>query len=223
VEHADPETKRSSRVYVVSANEGHDDASMPGPARVSEEECAAWLRRADGLTLHGQRPTPSELAAQVARWWLPDEPIVYIGKATKLSGRVRDYYKTPLGAPKKHGGGRWLKTLVGLRLHFVHWALVATAEDARHAEDEMLRVFAETATLPDSYPTPNVVLPFANLQRDRTPGERAEGGPLTLTRDHRIRKPASPAQPPSRFVRGLHLIAASIAGAIASKTFCLGC
>lgn len=188
-----PRANPTAGVYVVSVNAGHDESSPPGPARISEEECAAWLERADELTLHGQRPTPSELAAHVAWWWLPEEPVVYIGKATNLSVRVSDYYKTPLGAPRKHGGGRWLKTLQGLRRVFVHWAKVATAENARNAEDEMLRVFAHRAAVPRSYPTPDVVLPFANLQRDRTPAERADGGPLTLLRDHRIRRPASSA------------------------------
>ena len=35
---------------------------------------------------------------RVAAFWLRDEVIVYVGRATSLSLRLHQYYRTPVGA-----------------------------------------------------------------------------------------------------------------------------
>lgn len=122
-----------------------------------------WPRVVPGLTLDGRRPDPLELAARVARFWLPDEVILYIGKAASLPSRVGDYYTTPLGARRPHAGGYFIKLLSNLEDLYVHFA---TCEEPGRAEDAMLGEFCGRV----SEATRRILLdpahpfPFANLE-----------------------------------------------------------
>ncbi|HLA15788.1 MAG TPA: transcription elongation factor GreA, partial [Candidatus Limnocylindrales bacterium] len=91
------------------------------------------------------------------------EPILYIGRSNaSLAGRVNAYYRTPLGDPKPHAGGHWIKTLSILDETRVWWAETDAAEEA---ELSLIEAFADgvdpksAAALPAGSP----VLPFANL------------------------------------------------------------
>src|SRR5437879_2359420 len=75
---------------------------------------------------------------RVASFWLPDEVILYVGKATSLSTRVRQYYSTPLGARSPHAGGHFLKTLSILGELTVHFA---TTVEPGPTEDAALSFF----------------------------------------------------------------------------------
>ncbi len=49
--------------------------------------------------------------------------MVYVGRAGKdVGGRIGDFYATPLGDPRPHAGGHWLKTLSVLAGLEVWWA-----------------------------------------------------------------------------------------------------
>lgn len=120
-----------------------------------------WLTRRPELTIAGARPTPEVLADYLARWWLPTEVIVYIGKAANLRQRVGQYYDTELGARSPHAGGAWLKTLTGLSELAVSWSTTATHTEA---EASLLAAFAANVTPPATYPDRNFVLPWANLE-----------------------------------------------------------
>ncbi len=115
------------------------------------------------LRLDGHRPTVDELVARLNAFWLP-EPVLYIGLGgTSLRQRVRQYYKTPLGARRPHAGGWWLKTLTVVDEVWVHYA--ATEDDA-DAEEAMLKRFAHLLA-PESQPLlhdPGNPAPFANLR-----------------------------------------------------------
>jgi hypothetical protein len=138
-------------VYVIETPTALDDAPL------DETVIAGWLRRVPGLTVDGVRPTPSVLAARLASFWIPDERIVYIGLAgTSVAKRVGQYYRTPLGDPRPHAGGHWLKTLVNLDELRVWWA----ATDAPAGmEDALLTAFAASVR-----GRSGLVLPFANLE-----------------------------------------------------------
>ena len=180
---------RSNRpgVYVIEL------PSPPQAAPVDFEAVGRWLERVPGLTLDGATPTGRELAARLHRFWLPDQPVLYVGmSAASIGARVAAYHRTPLGDPRPHAGGYWLKTLSGLDRLRVWWAETAAAEEY---EDGLLSAFAEgvpvevAAALHD----PAVVLPFANLQT-------ADG----VRKDHGIRgallarEPVGPATPAER-------------------------
>jgi transcription elongation factor GreA len=119
--------------------------------------------------------------------------VLYVGmSAASIGARVAAYYRTPLGDPRPHAGGHWLKTLSGLDRLRVWWAETEAAEEY---EDGLLEAFAAAvpADAAAALHDPTVVLPFANLQS-------ADG----VRKDHGIRgallahEPAGPATPAER-------------------------
>ena len=193
---------RSSRpgVYVIEL------PSAPDSAPVDFDAIGRWLERVPGLTIDGAQPTGRELAARLHRFWLPGQPVLYIGmSAVSIGARLDAFARTPLGDRKPHAGGYWLKALSGLEQLRVWWAETDAAEEY---QDALLDAFgagvptAEVATLPET----SVVLPFANLQAPD--GRRKEhgvkgalaaeepAGPVTPA--ERLAAAAKPARRPAR-------------------------
>ena len=123
--------------------------------------------------IDGKAATPEALARRVERFWLPDEPVLYIGKATSLSGRISQYYTTALGARSPHAGGWFLKLLSMVDEIYVHYV---TSQEPEQTEHAMLEGFcagvsaATRAALHD----PDHPFPFANLEWPR--GTRKKHG-----------------------------------------------
>jgi hypothetical protein len=152
-------------VYVVSLSDsldGFDGKLIEAPLAATEFQ--HWLDVRPELTLDDHRPTPEQLTARVRDFWIPDEVILYIGLAgTSLSGRVGQYYNTPIGRRSPHAGGYFLKLLSNLDQLWVHYA---RCPDPELAEDRMLQRFCEhvsqesrLALLDAAHP-----FPFANLE-----------------------------------------------------------
>ncbi len=115
------------------------------------------------LRLDGARPDFEELATRLRLFWLA-EVVLYVGLAgTSVRKRVRQYYRTPLGARRPHAGGWWLKTLTVFDQLRVHWAPTA---DPEAGETAMLRGFAGGVSPPAlaALHDPERVAPFANLR-----------------------------------------------------------
>lgn len=151
---------RSGRagVYVVEL------PSPPPSAPIDIAAIGRWLDLVPALTLDGERPTGRDLAARLHGFWLPDQPVLYVGMSkASVGARVSAYYRTPLGDARPHAGGYWLKTLTGLDRLRVWWAETDAPEEYG---DALLDAF--TAAVPAEVATalhdPAVVLPFANLQ-----------------------------------------------------------
>jgi transcription elongation factor GreA len=150
---------------------------LPAPlasAPIDHNLLRAWIEKVPNLLLDGARPTPHELADRLNGFWFPDQTVLYIGRSNRgLGGRIAAYYQTPLGDPRPHAGGHWLKTLRDLPRRLVWWAETNAAEEA---EDALMTAFAGAvdpavvAKLHD----PTVIIPFANLQT--TAGLRKDHG-----------------------------------------------
>jgi hypothetical protein len=155
-------------VYIVSLAESPDAYGgklIEAPLAVSEFQ--RWLNVCPQLTLDGSRPTIQQLADRILRFWMPDEVILYIGLAgTSLSTRLGEYYKTPIGAPRPHSGGYFLKLLSNLDQLWVHYGGCA---DPEHAEDVMLRRFCEHVSEDSKHALQDPVhpFPFANFEWPR--------------------------------------------------------
>lgn len=146
-------------VFVVELPAGAEKAPM------DHGQLRRWLERVPELRLDGRPPTPHQIGRRLASFWLPWEPILYVGRSARALGpRLAALHATPLGDARPYSGGHWLKTLSIVSDLRVWWAETDAHEEY---EDALLgevaaRVPAEVAaTLPD----PSLVLPFANLRR----------------------------------------------------------
>ena len=186
---------RSSRsgVYVIEL------PAAPDSAPVDFEAIGRWLDRVPGLTLDGVRPTGRELAARLHRFWLPGQPVLYVGmSAASVGARLDAFERTPLGDRKPHAGGYWLKALSGLDRLRIWWAETDAPEEY---QDGLLEAFAAgvpaeaAATMLDA----SIVLPFANLQ---TPdGKRKQHGIRGPLNEDPTAGPVTPAQRRAAAVR----------------------
>ena len=157
-----PETRTG--VYLVSLNSTGSVADALTDCPLSDAALDELLISCPALTLDGGRPTRAQVAKRIGSYWLPDECVLYIGLAGQpLRTRVRQYYKTRIGAAKPHKGGWWLKTLSVLTELHVHYA---PTDDFKDAEEQMLRAFAAgvSHTTRAALPTGDPVMPFANLR-----------------------------------------------------------
>ena len=155
-------------VYAISMN-SEPYAAHGGPVELplSSRAFEELLDVCPSLEIDGRSATLDSFGSRLQQFWLPDEPILYIGKAgTSLSARTGAYYSTKLGATGPHAGGWWLKMLTILPELTVHYA---RHSDPGAAEDALINQFARQlsqasrANLFDR----NRVGPFANV---RIPG-----------------------------------------------------
>jgi hypothetical protein len=157
----------ASGAYVISVSESLRNckgALIEAP--LASVAFKKWLVVCPELTLDSLRATSDDLMGRVRRFWVPDEAIVYIGRATTISTRLVDYYKTPIGASRPHSGGYFLKLLSNLDQFWVHYAVCRNSADA---ENKMLRRFCENVS--DSsrqgLHDPTHPFPFGNLEWPR--------------------------------------------------------
>lgn len=134
--------------------------------RPSTEALECLLKARQHLSIQGVPATPEALAERLGHFWIPNQPVLYIGKAgTSLRSRVGQYYSTKLGARTPHSGGWWLKTLDALDELYVHFAV---CPDPGIVEQLMLKTFAERITedvrrcLLDT----ERIAPFANVETE---------------------------------------------------------
>ena len=170
---------------------------LPAPrptAPIEVTKVGKWLERVDGLRLDGSRPTSKALVARLAAFWLPSQPILYVGATNaSIAQRIVAIDRTVLGDRRPNHAANWLKTLRSLDGVRVWWALTDATEEY---EDALLSAFAErvpadeVAMLPDH----DVVLPWANL-RTATGDRKATGLTGSL-----IPEPAEARPPPTRVV-----------------------
>jgi hypothetical protein len=111
-----------------------------------------WIS-ATALLVEGRPATCDLLGMHLSSAWVPYQTIVYVGKAaerrkkngevTGLGQRLHEYYQTPLWARSPHGGGRLIKTLLGINHARVWWAECSNPEDK---ESLLLRAFCESSS-----------------------------------------------------------------------------
>jgi hypothetical protein len=158
---------KHSGVYIVSLSKVLDDtdAALKHPP-LARGELERWLSVCPMLTMDGLTPTLEALYARVESFWIADEVVLYIGLATNLSERLSQYYRTPIGAPKPHSGGCFLKLLSSLSKLWIHYA---DCDNFDVAESAMLKRFCTNVSeesrraLRDSQHP----FPFANLEWPR--------------------------------------------------------
>ena len=163
-----PVPTRMPGVYVVSLSpDPGQNNGVVATAPINWDIVAEWIARVPTLELDGERgPDPGRLARRIGAFWLADENVLYIRKATSLRSRVGDYYRTPLGDRRPHAGGHWIKTLSLLNETRVYFA---EASDPPDAEARLMKAFiagvSQIATR--QVRDPSRPFPFANLEFPR--------------------------------------------------------
>jgi hypothetical protein len=183
-------------VYVVETSEAH------AVAPIDIGTVAAWIGRVPTLMVDGRRPTPGDLAERLREFWIPTDRVVYIGLAgTSVRRRIRAFGRTPLGDPRPHAGGHWIKTLSCLN-DLLIWT-AATSEPERY-EDALLTAFQRRNASAES--PSKLVLPFAN--RQSAAGVRKQHGisgstlPRTPRESSVVPAPTLGSSPPRATVTG---------------------
>jgi hypothetical protein len=155
----------ASGVYIVSLTASPNSRSgRLIQAPLADAKFQRWLAVRRELTLDGSRPSLQRLMDRIQRFWIPDEVILYIGRAgTPLSKRVGQYYSTPIGSRSPHAGGYFLKLLSNLDQLWVHYA---ECSDFKAAESQMLRHFCAhvSSRSREALHDPAHPFPFANLE-----------------------------------------------------------
>jgi len=148
---------RAPGVFVVDLPGGLERAPIDNLA------VTRWLARVPTLQLDGEPTTAQALGRRLAEFWLPGEPILYVGRSTRSIGaRVAALYATPLGDAKPHPGGHWLKALAALSNLRIWWAETEAHEEYEDALLAEVRARAGSSAAVAAADT-DVVLPFANL------------------------------------------------------------
>ena len=96
---------------------------------------------------------PNVSIAELRDNWVPNEAIMYIGKATSLKSRLGSYLRFGEGKFATHWGGRYIWQLKDSRELLVCWK--ETDENPRVVEEEMIAQFKKEH---------GGKRPFANLQ-----------------------------------------------------------
>ena len=111
-----------------------------------------WVERVPELRLDGERPTSKAVAARLAAFWLPSQPVLYIGASEhSVSRRVAAIGATALGDRRPHSGGHWLHALTMPAGARVWWAATPAVEEY---EDALLAEFAAGIPMPSGRPSP---------------------------------------------------------------------
>lgn len=161
-------------VYIVSlSNNPEKNNGIYSKAPISKDIIKKWIEKVDGFELDKINTFNSDkIIKRLSQFWLPDENILYIGKAPKrksntgLATRVKEYYRTDFGEKKPHAGGHWLKSLTILNKLFVYYSV---CKNPGEVEEDMMRFFCKNVseTSKINLRDPHLPLPFANLQLKR--------------------------------------------------------
>lgn len=115
-----------------------------------KDSAPEFLSKGSGGYYKGKEPNVN--IDKLCRNWVDAEPIVYIGKATKLFSRIQQYIKFGSGENVGHYGGRYIWQLADSDDLVVCWKCVGNSR------------MVEAAMIADFKNSHNGKRPFANLQ-----------------------------------------------------------
>lgn len=158
-------------IYIVSlSNNPNLNSGNVKDIPISKGILKKWVEKVGGFEIDKTKTFDINLITdRLSESWLPDENILYIGKAPKrkngkaLGNRVREFYRTEYGERKPHAGGHWLKSLYLIDELFVYYT---TCTNSSEIELNLLSYFCENISndtrklLRDK----ELTLPFANLE-----------------------------------------------------------
>ncbi len=119
------------------------------PPEFLEASTSGWHKKRD----------PTVARARLEKAWVSGVPVLYIGTATSLAGRLGAYDRHGTGANAGHSGGRFIWQLAGSRELVVIWK-ETPLQDPECVEGALIRDFTDNHS----------VRPFANRKRGKSCG-----------------------------------------------------
>jgi hypothetical protein len=113
-------------VYFVSLSNNPDlNSGAISEIPICKVVLKKWIEKVGGFEIDKIRTFDVELIIKrLSEFWLPDENIVYIGKAPIRNNgkgigiRINEFYNTDYGEKRPHAGGHWIKSFTTIRLNF---------------------------------------------------------------------------------------------------------
>lgn len=155
--------ERSGGIYLIATTDDPDGGAPAPTGQIDTKTVQLLLDRRPELTVDGSHPSAPSLEALLRSMWLPNESVLYIGKATSIGSRVGQYYATSIGARSPHAGGWPLKLLADLDELWVHWA---TSPTPKLAERKAMEAFVHNVSVAtrSQLLDPDHPYPYANLE-----------------------------------------------------------
>lgn len=116
------------------------------------ENAPEFLNEGTGGFFKGKNPNVS--ISELQNNWVKNTPIMYIGKATSLQSRLKQYMKFGQGKNVGHWGGRLIWQIKDSQEFIICWKGLKN-EEPREVEEKLIKEFKEKH---------NMQRPFANLQ-----------------------------------------------------------
>lgn len=164
-------TSKKEGVYIVSTSDSAETKECIEECPISMDILKGWIKKLSGFELDGELTFDANaISKRLSQFWLPDENILYIGKAPLRKGgkggignRVQEYYETPAGDRSPHAGGHWIKALEKLDEFNVYYV---ECNNSASIEAKMLEEFAKGVSerSKEQLPDKETILPFANLE-----------------------------------------------------------
>lgn len=137
---------------------------------ISKDIIDKWIKKVNGFEIDKELTFDRDkIVERLSQFWLPDESIIYIGKASirsngnGIGNRVKEFYNTDYGEKRPHAGGHWIKALTVLNKLKVHYIL---CDNSGEIEIKLLKYFIDNVSgeskqiLRDK----ELMLPFGNLE-----------------------------------------------------------
>lgn len=165
-------------LYVVAVTNKLDCLICEPTANLNDDYIDSWIQTIiDGrkqILIDGKPANRTLLKERISKFWLPDETIIYIGKAgpskrRSLRVRVNEFYHTRMGCDGRHAGGNWVNLLNNLYSYTVFYSSYLNS-DVEVLEEAMLEYFMECVsneTRKKLYDH-ETCLPFANKEINRS-------------------------------------------------------
>ena len=163
-------SEKRQGIYIVStSNHTNRHNGITITPKLSDIIIQQWIDKLPKFQLDNVSPTLQTLKHRLLEFWLPDESILYIGKAptrkngSGISKRVREYFDTAIGDGRPHSGGQWIKVLSNISSLFIYYV---PCDKPGEIEDKMLEFFMNNVspnTL-NQLKDKELPLPFANLR-----------------------------------------------------------
>ncbi len=162
--------EKSQGIYIVSTSRNpKENIEICDLPKFEDEQIILWINKVSGFKVDNKPATLTNVKNRLKDFWLPDENILYIGKAPNrkrgsgISKRVNEYYQTIIGNGSPHSGGQWIKTLKNLNTFTVHYGLCDKPDEI---EDRMLELFMQNVSEESKKKLydRNKPIPFANIK-----------------------------------------------------------